>query len=219
LRFDGLLLDLDDRTMSVHDQLLDTPAKEFDLLAFLAARPGQVFTRVELLHQVWKSKPEWQNVSTVTEHIHRLRSKIETDPNKPRFLRTVRGFGYSFQAAGPLTPVPDVTDARWGTWMHVDYRFVAADEGMVALLAARTPADLIGHEVSEFVSPASQPVLRARRGMRAAGLVPGPQVITLRAVDGTERLTLVSTDSGEFDGGPAVVGITREIFDAPQLMR
>jgi diguanylate cyclase (GGDEF)-like protein/PAS domain S-box-containing protein len=219
LSFDGCLLDLDDRTMSVDGQLLDTPAKEFDLLAFLAARPGQVFTRAELLHHVWNSKAEWQNPSTVTEHIHWLRAKIETDPNRPRSLRTVRGQGYSFQPAHPLTAPPDVTDARCGTWMHVDNRVVAADEGMVALLGARTPADLIGRDVTDFVSPASQPAARASREMRAAGFVPGPQVITMRAMDGTERLTLVSTDAGKLDGRPTVVGIAREIVDAPRLMR
>jgi diguanylate cyclase (GGDEF)-like protein/PAS domain S-box-containing protein len=219
LRFDGLLLDLDGRTASVDGVLIDTPAKEFDLLAFLAARPGQVFTRSELLHYVWDSKPEWQKPSTVTEHIHRLRGKIDTDPNRPGFVRTVRGKGYSFQPASPLAGAPDVTDARWGTWMHVDYRVVDADEGMVALLAASSPADLIGREVTDFVASASQPAVLAGREMRASGLVPGPQVITLRALDGTERLALVSTDEGEFDGGPAVVGIAHEIVNAPRLMR
>ncbi len=219
LRFDALLLDLDARTLSVNGQLLETPAKEFDLLAFLAARPGEFFTRAELLHHVWNSKPEWQNPGTVTEHIHRLRAKIETEPNRPRFLQTVRGKGYSFRPAGPENANPDAARSRWGTWVHVDNRLVAADEGMVALLAARRPADLVGREVTDFVASVSQPAVRASREMRAAGFVPGPQVVTLRAVDGTERLTLVSTDAGEFDGGPAVVGIAREIVDAPRLMR
>jgi diguanylate cyclase (GGDEF)-like protein/PAS domain S-box-containing protein len=219
LRFDGLLLDLDDRTASLDDIPLDTRTKEFDLLAFLAARPGQVFTRTELLHYVWNSTPEWRRPGTVTEHIHRLRSKIDTDPNRPGFLRTVRGKGYSFQTTSPLTAGADATEARWGTWVQVDDRMVDADEGMVALLGARTLADLMGREVTDFVASASRPAVRAGREMRAAGLSPGPQVITLLAVDGSERLALVSTDTGEFNGGPAVIGIAREIVNAPRLMR
>lgn len=68
--------------------------KEFDLLAFLAAHPGEVFTRSQLLERVWNSSPEWLGEATVTEHVHRLRTKLEPDPSHPRLLRTVRGIGY-----------------------------------------------------------------------------------------------------------------------------
>ena len=54
--------------------------KEFDLLAFLAASPGQVFSREDLLERVWGSTEEWQGRSTVTEHVRRVRLKIEPDP-------------------------------------------------------------------------------------------------------------------------------------------
>ena len=54
LKFNGVLLNLADRTMTIDRKALDTPAKEFELLAFLAARPGEVFTRAELLHYVWE---------------------------------------------------------------------------------------------------------------------------------------------------------------------
>ena len=219
LRFDELVIDLAVRTINVGGQSIKPPAKEFDLLAFLATRPGEVFTRAELLHHVWNSKPEWQNPSTVTEHIHRLRTRIETDPNRPKLLRTVRGQGYSFQPASLSVTAPDLADARWGSWMYVDDRVVAADDGIVALLGAIGPADLIGRVMSEFVAPASLPAVLAGREMRAAGFEPGPHVLTLRAVDGTERLTLVRTEPGEFDGRPAIVGIAREIVDARRLMR
>jgi two-component system phosphate regulon response regulator PhoB len=69
-------------------------AKEFDLLAFLAGNPQRVFTRAQLLQRVWQSDPGWQGESTVTEHIHRLRHKLEVDPSNPTLLRTVRGVGY-----------------------------------------------------------------------------------------------------------------------------
>ncbi len=56
-------------------------AREFDLLAFLAAAPRQVFSRADLLEQVWDSSPDYQDPSTVTVHIRRLRHKIEPDPD------------------------------------------------------------------------------------------------------------------------------------------
>ena len=68
--------------------------KEFDLLLFLASSPRQVFTREQLLRQVWQPEPGWQDPSTVTEHVHRLRRLVEPDPAVPRHLVTVRGVGY-----------------------------------------------------------------------------------------------------------------------------
>jgi two-component system alkaline phosphatase synthesis response regulator PhoP len=75
--------------------------KEFDLLAFLAAAPDHVFTREELLEHVWGSTQEWQDPATVTEHVRRLRLKLERDPAQPRWLHTVRGVGYRLADAGP----------------------------------------------------------------------------------------------------------------------
>ena len=69
-------------------------AEFVDLVAFLAAHPRQVFTRGQLLEKVWNSSSEWLGEATVTEHVHRLRLKLEQDPSRPRVLRTVRGIGY-----------------------------------------------------------------------------------------------------------------------------
>ncbi|HEY4418743.1 MAG TPA: response regulator transcription factor [Pseudonocardia sp.] len=68
--------------------------REFDLLAFLVRRPGQVFTRAELLEQVWG----WNfgDQSTVTVHVRRLREKIEDNPTKPARISTVWGVGYRY---------------------------------------------------------------------------------------------------------------------------
>jgi DNA-binding response OmpR family regulator len=71
--------------------------KEFDLILYLAKRPRQVIPRDELLHEVWASEPQWQDPSTVTEHVRRVRRKIEADPDNPRYLQTVRGVGYRFE--------------------------------------------------------------------------------------------------------------------------
>jgi DNA-binding response OmpR family regulator len=96
LQFDGLVLDLVTREVTAGDLLVTTTAREFDLLAFLASSPRQVFSRQQLLANVWDSSEEWQDPDTVTEHIRRIRRRIEPDPNHPRWIKTVRGVGYRF---------------------------------------------------------------------------------------------------------------------------
>jgi two-component system alkaline phosphatase synthesis response regulator PhoP len=76
---------------------VDLTAKEFDLLAFLVRHPRQVFTRAQLLRHVWGGASQWQSEATVTEHVHRLRRKVEADPARPARLRTVRGVGYRLE--------------------------------------------------------------------------------------------------------------------------
>jgi len=96
LQFDGLMLDLATREVTAGDLVVTTTAREFDLLAFLAASPRQVFSRQQLLANVWDSSREWQDPDTVTEHVRRIRRRIEPDPDHPRWIRTVRGVGYRF---------------------------------------------------------------------------------------------------------------------------
>lgn len=97
LEFDGLSIDSTSREVRVGGNLVSMTAKEFDLLVFLAASPRQVFSREQLLDHVWKSSSEWQNPDTVTEHVRRLRRRIETDPEHPRWIRTVWSVGYRFE--------------------------------------------------------------------------------------------------------------------------
>ncbi len=97
LGFDGLAIDPQSREVTVHGDKVDMTAKEFDLLAFLAGSPRQVFTREQLLRQVWGSSSDWQSDATITEHVRRLRKKIEEDPDHPRWITTVRGVGYRFE--------------------------------------------------------------------------------------------------------------------------
>src|SRR5690348_8258423 len=73
LSFDGLVVELGTREVSVGGAKVEMTAKEFDLLAFLAGSPRQVFSRDQLLHQVWGSSSDWQSDATVTEHVRRLR--------------------------------------------------------------------------------------------------------------------------------------------------
>ncbi len=97
LTFEGLVIDPSAREVRVGEDLVPVTAKEVDLLAFLAAAPRQVFTREQLLRHVWDSSTEWQDDATVTEHVRRVRRKIEADPDQPRWLLTVRGVGYRFE--------------------------------------------------------------------------------------------------------------------------
>ncbi|MEA2827297.1 MAG: hypothetical protein QOG43_1736 [Actinomycetota bacterium] len=96
LTFDGLSIDVITRDVRVGDELVPLTAMEFDLLTFLASSPKQVFSRDQLLAQVWNSSPDWQSPGTVTEHIRRLRKRIEVDPEQPRWITTVWGVGYRF---------------------------------------------------------------------------------------------------------------------------
>jgi DNA-binding response OmpR family regulator len=99
LHFGDLVVEPDTRTVTLRESEITLTRKEFDLLAFLASNPGRVFSREELLERVWGSTSRWQGRSTVTEHIRRVRRKIEDDPERPQWIITVRGIGYRF---GPL---------------------------------------------------------------------------------------------------------------------
>ncbi len=91
------MIDPSAREVRSRDVLIEFTAKEFDLLCFLASAPRQVFSRAQLLEQVWDSSVHWQDPSTVTVHVRRIRHKIEEDPSSPRHLITVRGVGYRFE--------------------------------------------------------------------------------------------------------------------------
>lgn len=74
---------------------LTLTGREYDLLAFLARNPNHVFSRDELVSHVWG--PDFDGEEhTVTVHVRRLREKLEPEPAKPRFLKTVWGVGYTF---------------------------------------------------------------------------------------------------------------------------
>jgi two-component system response regulator ResD len=81
---------------TVDEREVALTAREFELLAFLARHPGQVFSRDRLMELVWQLS-DYTDSSTVTVHIRRLRAKIEPDPERPRFVQTVWGVGYRFQ--------------------------------------------------------------------------------------------------------------------------
>ena len=96
LRFDGLAIDARGRRVTIDGEEVALSVREFDLLDFLASHPGQAFSREQLLDRVWE--PAFQgDPATVTVHVRRLRTKIEPDPERPRFIQTVWGVGYRWQ--------------------------------------------------------------------------------------------------------------------------
>jgi len=94
-RYDRVVADVERRTVTVAEQSVELTAKEFDLLVRFMQSPGRVFSRHELLEEVWGYDYEGYS-HTVNSHINRLRRKIERDPASPELIQTVWGVGYRF---------------------------------------------------------------------------------------------------------------------------
>ena len=88
-----VLLDLDKRQASVGGRSVELTPTEFDLLATLVENPGRVFSRMQLLDKIQGYTYEGYE-RTIDSHIKNLRKKVEPDPDRPRYVLTVRGVGY-----------------------------------------------------------------------------------------------------------------------------
>lgn len=99
LTFPDFAIDLDGRSLTVRGQAVDCPPKEFDLLVTLAQHPHRAFTREQLLERVW-DYTFYGDLRTVDVHIQRIRKKVEPDPERPRYIKTVWGVGYKFEMGG-----------------------------------------------------------------------------------------------------------------------
>ncbi|MCL5058471.1 MAG: response regulator transcription factor [Actinobacteria bacterium] len=99
LDFGELSIDSRSRLLSVGGQKAELTPKEFDLLWLLASSPNRVFTKGQILDMVWDSS-YYGDENTVMVHIRRLREKIEGDPSRPRYIKTVWGTGYKFESPG-----------------------------------------------------------------------------------------------------------------------
>jgi len=107
LTFDGLVIDVQQHLVSLDGQAVKLTAKEFALLLHFARHPGRVFSRMQLLEQVWNYSYEGYE-HTVNSHINRLRNKIETDPANPRYILTVWGVGYRFNDRLNIDSPPNI---------------------------------------------------------------------------------------------------------------
>ena len=90
-------MDVERHVVTVNNHPVNLPLKEFELLEILLRNAGRVLTRMQLIDRVWGSDYVG-DTKTLDVHVKRLRSKIEPDPANPRYLVTVRGLGYKFEA-------------------------------------------------------------------------------------------------------------------------
>lgn len=95
LKAPGLEINKSSRRVTVNDQEIDLTPKEFELLWLLINHPDQVFTRDQLLYQIWDTD-YCADSGIVTTLVKRLREKIEDDSANPRYIKTIRGVGYKF---------------------------------------------------------------------------------------------------------------------------
>jgi DNA-binding response OmpR family regulator len=96
IELDGLRIDTARRTVEARGEPVQLTYLEFELLHMLAANPGRVFTRKQLLDELWGGS-EFRDPRTIDVHVRHLREKIERDPAEPEFIFTVRGAGYRFR--------------------------------------------------------------------------------------------------------------------------
>jgi len=93
---EGFVIDKERFDVFVNGQSAELTQREFELISFLAASPGKVFSREELLHDVWQYE-YFGDLRAVDVAVRRLREKIEEDPGQPRYVITKRGVGYYFE--------------------------------------------------------------------------------------------------------------------------
>lgn len=95
LKLKDMVIDKENRIVSVRNIPVDLTSKEFDLLFFLASNKGRVFTKKQIYTQVWEEEYAFDD-NNIMSFISKLRKKIEPDPEHPFYILTVRGVGYRF---------------------------------------------------------------------------------------------------------------------------
>jgi len=94
---DGFFIDKERFDVFIDGRSAELTQREFELISFLTTSPGKVFSREELLHEVWQYE-YFGDLRAVDVAVRRLREKIEKDPGQPRYILTKRGVGYYFDA-------------------------------------------------------------------------------------------------------------------------
>jgi len=106
LVFDGLSIDAAKRQVLLNSEEMELTSTEFDLLLYMARQPSLVFSRTQLLDNVWGYQHSGYE-HTVNSHINRLRNKLEKDPAKPQYILTVWGVGYKFEGHANSDKTPN----------------------------------------------------------------------------------------------------------------
>lgn len=95
LAFDGLTIDIEERTVTTTAGTFELPPKEFDVLLLCAQHQGKILTKQKIYEAVW-GEPYVYDDNNIMAIISRLRKKIEENPGSPRYIQTVKGIGYRF---------------------------------------------------------------------------------------------------------------------------
>lgn len=189
-------IDLGARRVLVHGRPVATTTKEFDLLAFLATRPGATFSGEDLLRSVWDSAPDRQLSSTVSEHVRRLRSKIEDDPRQPTLIVTVRGSGYRLD---PPDAPPGGPHVGTGTIIHLEGRIVSADLDAKRIFGGDDDT-LVGKHLFELAAPTSEDASELRTRVTLPGDALRSELMALRRLDGSSFSAEVSSSTTDWGG-------------------
>lgn len=95
LNFDGLQIDLENRSVTTSNGTFELPPKEFDLLLYCAKHQGKILTKQQIYEEVWGEEYFYDD-SNIMAIISRLRKKLEVNPSSPKYIQTVKGIGYRF---------------------------------------------------------------------------------------------------------------------------
>lgn len=95
LEFDGLKIDLDNRSVTTMNGTFELPPKEFGLLLYFAKNQGKILTKRRIYEEVWGEEYVYDD-GNIMAIISRLRKKLEANPGNPKYIQTIKGIGYRF---------------------------------------------------------------------------------------------------------------------------
>ena len=95
LEFDGLKIDIENRSVTTGNGTFELPPKEFDLLLYCAKNQGKILTKQQIYEEVWREEYFYDD-SNIMAIISRLRKKLEVNPGSPKYIQTIKGIGYRF---------------------------------------------------------------------------------------------------------------------------
>lgn len=95
LTFDGLEIDLENRSITTENGTFELPPKEFDLLLYCAKNQGKILAKQQIYEEVWGEEYFYDD-SNIMAIISRLRKKLEINPGSPKYIQTIKGIGYRF---------------------------------------------------------------------------------------------------------------------------
>lgn len=101
IKLKGMVIDGENRKVTVNEVEIELTGKEFDMLYFLASNKGRIFTKKQIYSQVWDDDYAYDD-SNIMSFISKLRKKIEADTNAPFYIQTIRGIGYRFNQEAAL---------------------------------------------------------------------------------------------------------------------